>query len=73
VQAVLAIPGPETLRNSGEPGDVLMEKMGGRPAAVRVLATAAQAGVDSVLVIWPQLDSAVLAASAESPELRGIR
>ena len=52
MQAVLAIPGLEALRNYGEPSDVLLRPVAGVPLLARVLATAARAGVDSVLVIF---------------------
>jgi phosphatidylglycerophosphate synthase len=59
MQAVLAIPGRETVRDCGP--EVLMQKVAGVPLLIRVIATAARAGVDSVLVIWPDdLDVAIL-------------
>jgi phosphatidylglycerophosphate synthase len=74
VQGVLAIPSSETFRKNGDAAAVLMQEVAGVPLLVRVLATAARAGVDSVLVIWPHdMDSAVLTAVAESPELNGMR
>jgi phosphatidylglycerophosphate synthase len=73
VQAVLAIPGSATLRNYGEPRDVLMRQVAGVPLLVRVLATAARAGVDSILVIWPKdVDPAILESCADSYLLKGI-
>ena len=39
MQAVLAIPGSETLRKYGEPADVLMRPVAGVPLLTRVLAT----------------------------------
>jgi len=73
VQAVLAIPGSATLRNYGEPRDVLMRQVAGVPLLVRVLATAARAGVDSILVIWPKdVDLAIFESCADSYLLKGI-
>jgi phosphatidylglycerophosphate synthase len=74
VQAVLAIPDLETLRNIGDPAQVLTQNVAGVPLLARVIATAARAGVDSVLVIWPEdLSSAILASCAESPLLKNVR
>jgi phosphatidylglycerophosphate synthase len=74
MQAVLAIPGLEALRNYGEPSDVLLRPVAGVPLLARVLATAARAGVDSVLVIWPQdLHSEILESCAASHLLQEMR
>ena len=71
MQAVLAIPGSETLRNYGEPADVLMRPVAGVPLLTRVLATAARAGVDSVVVIWPKdMNPAILESCAQSHLLK---
>ena len=60
VQAVLAIPNLETLLNVGDPAQVLTQNVAGVPLLVRVIATAARAGMDSVLVLWPEdLNSAI--------------
>jgi phosphatidylglycerophosphate synthase len=51
-----------------------MQEVAGVPMLVRVLATAVRAGVDSVLVIWPQdIDSAVLEKWASSSEVKSLR
>jgi phosphatidylglycerophosphate synthase len=74
VQAVLAIPGLDTLRKYGDPAEVLTRKVAGVPLLVRVLATAARSGVDSVLVIWPEdVDRAVLESCSKSEELKKLR
>jgi phosphatidylglycerophosphate synthase len=74
MRAVLAIPGLETLRNYGDPAEVLMRKVAGVPLLVRVLATAARAGVGSVLVIWPEnIDPAIFESCAESPLLKNMQ
>jgi hypothetical protein len=73
VQAVLAIPGLETFRKVGDAADVLMRDVGGVPLLVRVLATAARAGVDSVLVIWPQdVNPTILEACTKFSELKDL-
>ena len=73
MQAVLAIPGLETLKNYGEPSDVLLRQVAGVPLLARVLATAARAGVDSILVIWPKdLDPAIFESVAESALLKNL-
>ena len=53
MRAVLAIPDLRTRRNRGAAAEALMQKVAGVPLLVRVIATAARAGVDSVLIIWP--------------------
>jgi phosphatidylglycerophosphate synthase len=73
VQAVLAIPGLETLLNYGDAIEVLMHEVAGVPLLVRVVATAARAGVDSVLIIWPEgLNPATLESYTESSLLKNI-
>jgi phosphatidylglycerophosphate synthase len=73
VQAVLAIPGLETLRSYGDAAEVLTKKVAGVPLLVRVLATAVRAAVDSILVIWPEeIDSAILESCVESPLLKSV-
>jgi len=74
VQAVLAIPSLETLRNYGDATEVLMQKVAGVPLLVRVIATAKRAGVESVLVIWPEdMNSAILESCAESSLFKGVQ
>jgi phosphatidylglycerophosphate synthase len=74
VQAVLAIPSLETLRNYGNATEVLMQKVAGVPLLVRVIATAKRAAVDSVLVIWPErLNPAILESSPESSLLKHVQ
>jgi phosphatidylglycerophosphate synthase len=72
VQAVLAIPGLETLRSHGDAAEVLTQKVAGVPLLVRVLATAVRAAVDSILVIWPEdMNPAILESCAGSSLLKG--
>jgi phosphatidylglycerophosphate synthase len=79
VRAVLAIPGLETLRRHAgqdqrDAAKVLMRKVVGVPLLTRVIATAAQAGVNSVLVIWPEgLSTAILKSLAESSLIKDVR
>ena len=74
MQAVLAIPSLETLRNYGDATEVLMQKVAGVPLLVRVIATAKRAGVESVLVIWPEdMNSAILESCAESSLFKGVQ
>lgn len=74
MQAVLAIPAVETLQKYAAAGDeVLMENVAGVPLVLRVMATAARARVDSVLVIWPgEMNAAILESYAESSLLKNI-
>jgi hypothetical protein len=74
VQAVLAIPGLRTLETYGDAAKVLMQNVAGVPLLVRVIATAARADVDSVLVVWPEdINPAILEACAASPLLTKVR
>ncbi len=70
MQAILSIPGLEALRKRGEAADVLTSSVAGVPLLVRVIATAARAGVNSVLLVLPaEVDRAVL-DSFKSPLLK---
>jgi hypothetical protein len=74
VQAVLAIPGLETLQKCGFAAYALMQNVAGVPLLVRIIATAARANVDSVLIIWPEdINPAILASSPESALLADVR
>jgi phosphatidylglycerophosphate synthase len=74
MQAMLAIPGSETLRNYGEPADVLMRPVAGVPLLARVRATAPRVGVDSILVLWPEdMNPAILQSCAASHLLKEMR
>jgi CTP:molybdopterin cytidylyltransferase MocA len=73
MQAVLAIPGFETFQNSAAAPEVLMQKVAGVPLLLRVIATAARAGVDSVVVIWPEaVNAAILESYTESSLLKNM-
>ena len=74
MRAVLAIPALQTLRDYGGAAEVLMQRVAGVPLLVRVVATAARAGVDSVLVIWPEdINPAILESSAELSLLKDVK
>ena len=74
MQALLAIPDLRTLRDDGDPAQILMQAVAGVPLLVRVIATAARAGVDSVVIIWPEdLNPAILELLAESPLLKNLQ
>jgi phosphatidylglycerophosphate synthase len=63
----------ETLLNHGDAIEVLMHEVAGVPLLIRVVATAARAGVDSVLIIWPEgLNPATLESCTESSLLKNI-
>jgi phosphatidylglycerophosphate synthase len=73
VQAVLAIPGLETLRSYGDPTEVLMQTVAGVPLLVRVVATASEVGVNSMSIIWPEgVNLAILESRTESSLLNNI-
>jgi phosphatidylglycerophosphate synthase len=66
MQALLLI--PETGR------EALLREIAGVPLLIRVMATAVRAGVDSVVVIWPQrVDRRILVNCLSSPLLRGLK
>jgi phosphatidylglycerophosphate synthase len=74
VQAVLVIPGLETLQSYGDAAEVLKQEVAGVPLLARVIATAARAGVDSILVICPEeMTSAKLELFLESSLHKGIQ
>lgn len=71
MQAVLAIPSLETLQKLDYGPEFLMQEVAGVPLLVRVLATAERAGVDSILVIWPEdTNPAILRVFAKSSSFR---
>ena len=74
MRAVLAIPDLKTLRNYGDAPKVLMQEVAGVPLLARVIATAARAGVQSVLVLWPEgLNSAIFESFAASALIKDVR
>ena len=74
MRAVLAIPGLRTLRTYGEGAEALMQKVAVVPLLVRVIATAVRAGVDSVLVVWPEdVDPTILESCAEYSLIKNAR
>lgn len=79
MRAVLAIPELETLRyhtdrNQRDAAEVLMQEVAGVPLLTRVVATAARAGVDSVLIIWPEgVSPEILESLAESSLIKDVR
>jgi phosphatidylglycerophosphate synthase len=73
MQAVLFIPELWTWRHQPT-REVLLREIAGVPLLTRVLATATRAGVDSVVVIWPQqLDRRILLDCLSSPLIKGLR
>ena len=74
MQAVIAIPPHQTLQKYGGAEQALMQEVAGVPLLVRVIATAVRAGVDSLLVIWPDdVDSSIWERCASSRPLRGLK
>src|SRR2546427_7290921 len=74
MQAVIAIPPRQTLRQFGGAEQALMQEVAGVPLLVRIIATAMRGGVDSVLVIWPDgVDSSIWERCAASRPLRGLK
>ena len=74
MQAVIAIPTHQMLQQFGGPEQALMQEVAGVPLLVRVIATAVRAGVDSLLVIWPDdVDSSIWERCANSGPLGGLK
>jgi phosphatidylglycerophosphate synthase len=74
MQAVIAIPDGDSLRRYEGAGEVLTREIAGVPLLIRVIATAQRAGVDSLLLIWPEnVDRTIWAKCAQSPILRGLK
>jgi phosphatidylglycerophosphate synthase len=74
MQAVLAIPSLDTLQRLGYGPEFLMQEVAGVPLLIRVLATAARAGVDSVLVVCPEdVNPAIMTWCAKSSLFKGVQ
>ncbi|HWZ32160.1 MAG TPA: CDP-alcohol phosphatidyltransferase family protein [Bryobacteraceae bacterium] len=74
MQAVIAIPELPELRKYLGGKEFLTREVAGVPLLIRVLATAVRAGVDSLLVIWPEnTDRAICKRCVSSPLLRGVK
>ena len=74
MQAMIAIPPRQTLQQFGGPEQALMQEVAGVPLLVRIIATAVRAGLDSVLVIWPDdVDSSIWERCAPSRPLQGLK
>jgi hypothetical protein len=74
MQAVIAIPPRQTLQQFGGAEQALMQEVAGVPLLVRVIATALRAGVDSLLLIWPDdVDSSIWERCADSGPLGGLK
>ena len=72
MQAVLFIPELWTWRHQPT-REVLLREIAGVPLLTRVLATATRAGVDSIVVIWPQqLDRRILLDCLSFPVIKGL-
>ena len=73
MQAVLVIPESSTLQKFADGENILTREVAGVPLLIRVIATAMRAGVDKLLIVWPQDDlRSVLAPCLMSPLLRGL-
>lgn len=73
MQAVLVIPESSTLRKFADGENILTREVAGVPLLIRVIATAMRAGVDTLLIVWPQDDHrSMLASCLVSPLLRGL-
>jgi phosphatidylglycerophosphate synthase len=74
MQCVIAIPEREVLRRYSDAEGVLTRDVAGVPLLVRLIATAARAGADGFLVIWPpDIDQSIWNRCAESPLLKGVQ
>src|SRR5580693_5170315 len=74
MQAVIAIPELSVLRKYMDAAGVLTREIAGVPLLIRVIATARRAGVDSLLVIWPEdIDPTVWSRCTAHPLLRSLR
>ena len=74
MQAIIAIPPHQTLQKYGGAEQALMQEVAGVPLLVRVIATAVRAGVDSLLVIWPDdVDSSIWERCANSRPLGSLK
>ena len=68
MQAVIAIPGLRTLQKYEGAEQFLVREVAGVPLLERVISTAIRAGVDSLLLLWPEdLDLAIRDKFTESP------
>lgn len=73
MQAVLGIPGLWTLRTFADGERILTREIAGVPLLIRVIATAMRAGVDKLVIIWPQdVNRSIWDECAASPLLRGL-
>jgi phosphatidylglycerophosphate synthase len=73
MQAVLVIPESSTPQKFADGENILTRKVAGVPLLTRVIATATRAGVDTILIVWPQDDHrSMLAPCLVSPLLRGL-
>jgi phosphatidylglycerophosphate synthase len=74
VQAVVVIPEHSVLEKYPEAQGALTREIAGVPLLIRVIATAARAGADSFLIIWPpDVDWLIWARCAASPLLQGLQ
>lgn len=73
MQLVIAIPGTATSQTRGA-AESLLRPVCGLPLLTRVLATAARAGADNVLLLWPRtVPSWIRTRALPSPLLRNLR
>ena len=74
MQAVILIPERAAFRSYPDAEGVLTRKIAGVPLLVRVMATAARAGADKFLVMWPpDVDESIWYRCATSPLLEGLQ
>jgi phosphatidylglycerophosphate synthase len=74
MQALIAIPPRRVLQKHGGTEQALMQNVAGVPLLIRVVATAMRAGVDSVVVIWPEdVDPGIWERCAASRPLLGLK
>jgi phosphatidylglycerophosphate synthase len=73
MQGVIVIPEMRLLRPPEGGKELLTREIAGVPLLLRVIATAKRAGMNSLLVIWPDsLDGTLWDTCSSSPLLRGI-
>jgi hypothetical protein len=73
MQAVLVIPKSSTLQKFADGENILTREVAGMPLLIRVIASAMRAGVDTLLIVWPEDDHrSIWAQCAASPLLRGL-
>jgi phosphatidylglycerophosphate synthase len=73
MQSVIVIPERSVLQRYPDAEGVLTREIAGVPLLIRVIATAARAGVEKFLVMWPaDVDQSIWHRCAASPLLKGL-